>query len=161
MHEREKWKRSRSVMSDSQWPHGLQPTRLLCPWDFPGKSTGVGCHCLRWVQLCGSLSILWHYLSLGFSIPYFAKWDNRDVRKLTQHHTASNRQDLDSNLDSMAILGRIQEIKPSGSDAAPAPSCFFLPQNKDMMLELQQPSWSHEVKGKKTQRHQPCCCQAA
>ena len=33
-------------MSDSQRPHGLQPTRLLCPWDFPGKSTGVGCHCL-------------------------------------------------------------------------------------------------------------------
>ena len=25
-------------------PHGLQPTRLLHPWDFPGKSTGVGCH---------------------------------------------------------------------------------------------------------------------
>ena len=23
-----------------------QPTRLLRPWDFPGKSTGVGCHCL-------------------------------------------------------------------------------------------------------------------
>ena len=22
--------------------HGLQPTRLLCPWDFPGKNTGVG-----------------------------------------------------------------------------------------------------------------------
>ena len=22
------------------------PTRLLCPWDFPGKNTGVGCHCL-------------------------------------------------------------------------------------------------------------------
>ena len=28
-------------MSDSVWPHGLQPTRLLCPWDFPGRSTGV------------------------------------------------------------------------------------------------------------------------
>ena len=41
-----KWKRSRSVVSDSSWPHGLQPTRLLRPWDFPGKSTGVGCHCL-------------------------------------------------------------------------------------------------------------------
>ena len=40
-----KW--SRSVMSDSLWPHGLQPTRLLHPWDFPGKSTGVGCH---WYQ---------------------------------------------------------------------------------------------------------------
>ena len=37
-----------SVMSDSSRPHGLQPTRLLCPWDFPGKSTGVGCHCLLW-----------------------------------------------------------------------------------------------------------------
>ena len=26
--------------------HGLQPTRLLCPWDFPGKNTGGGCHAL-------------------------------------------------------------------------------------------------------------------
>ena len=31
-------------MSNSSRPHGLQPTRLLHPWDFPGKSTGVGCH---------------------------------------------------------------------------------------------------------------------
>ena len=46
MHESEKWKWSRSVMSDSLRPHGLQPTRLLSPWDFPGKSTGVRCHCL-------------------------------------------------------------------------------------------------------------------
>ena len=42
MHESEKWKWSRSVVSDSVRPHGLQPTRLLHPWDFPGKSTGVG-----------------------------------------------------------------------------------------------------------------------
>ena len=41
-----KWKWSRSVVSDSSRPHGLRPTRLLCPWDFPGKSAGVGCHCL-------------------------------------------------------------------------------------------------------------------
>ena len=46
MHEREKWKGSCSVVSDSSQPHGLQPTWLLHPWDFPGKSTGVGCHCL-------------------------------------------------------------------------------------------------------------------
>ena len=31
-------------MSDSVRPHGLQPTRLLRPWNFPGKSTGAGCH---------------------------------------------------------------------------------------------------------------------
>ena len=30
-------------MSYSLQPHGLQPTRLLHPWDFPGKSTEVGC----------------------------------------------------------------------------------------------------------------------
>ena len=30
-------------MSDSYRPHGLQPTRLLHPWDSPGKSTGEGC----------------------------------------------------------------------------------------------------------------------
>ena len=46
MHESEKWKWIRSVVSDSLRPHRLQPTRLLRPWDFPGKSTGVGCHCL-------------------------------------------------------------------------------------------------------------------
>ena len=31
-------------MSDSLRPHRQQPTRLLCPWDSPGKNTGVGCH---------------------------------------------------------------------------------------------------------------------
>ena len=35
-----------SVVSDSVRLHGLQPTRLLCPWDSPGKNTGVGCHFL-------------------------------------------------------------------------------------------------------------------
>ena len=35
-----------SVMAVSLQPHGLQPTRLLCPWDSPGKITGVGCHVL-------------------------------------------------------------------------------------------------------------------
>ena len=27
-------------------PHGLEPTRLLCPWDSPGKNAGVGCYAL-------------------------------------------------------------------------------------------------------------------
>ena len=35
-----------SVMFDSLGPHELWPTRLLCPWDSPGKNTGVGCHAL-------------------------------------------------------------------------------------------------------------------
>ena len=44
--EREGGSDSRSVMSDSLRPHGLEPTRLLCPWNSPGKITGVGCHFL-------------------------------------------------------------------------------------------------------------------
>ena len=35
-----------SVVSNSLWPYGLQPARLLCLWDFPRKNTGVGCHAL-------------------------------------------------------------------------------------------------------------------
>ena len=54
-----------SVVSDSVRPHGLQPTRLLRPWDSPGNNTGVGCHfllqCMKVksenevVQLCQTL----------------------------------------------------------------------------------------------------------
>ena len=33
-----------SVVSDSVRPHRRQPNRLLCPWETPGKNTGVGCH---------------------------------------------------------------------------------------------------------------------
>ena len=35
-----------SVMSDCFQPHGLSLSRLPCPWDFPGKNTGLGCHFL-------------------------------------------------------------------------------------------------------------------
>ena len=35
-----------SVMSNSLQPHGLQPTRLFYPWDYPNKNTGMGCHFL-------------------------------------------------------------------------------------------------------------------
>ena len=67
MHKSEKWKWSRSVISDSSQPHGLQPTRLLCPWDFPGKSTGVGCHCLlRFCPKPFSCNKQWASFSLEF-----------------------------------------------------------------------------------------------
>ena len=35
-----------SVLSNSLQPHGLQPTRLYCPWNFPSKNTGMGSHFL-------------------------------------------------------------------------------------------------------------------
>ena len=61
IHESEKWKWSRSVVSDSWWSHG--PTRLLCPWDSPGKSSGVGCHCL----LRRQTYLITFYIMLKFS----------------------------------------------------------------------------------------------
>ena len=35
-----------SLVFDSLQPHGLYPPRLLFPWDFRDKNTGVGCHAL-------------------------------------------------------------------------------------------------------------------
>ena len=37
---------SHSGKSDFLQPHELLSARLLCPWDFLGKNTGVGCHFL-------------------------------------------------------------------------------------------------------------------
>ena len=48
---------SHSVVSDSVQLHRQQSTRLPCPWDSPGKNTGVGCHFL----LQGSNLCLLHY----------------------------------------------------------------------------------------------------
>ena len=51
-----------SGASDSLRPHGLQPARLLCPWDSPGKNTGVGCHAF----------LLFHYVEdLNFDLKVF------------------------------------------------------------------------------------------
>ena len=43
-----KWKVKEKSLSHVRLyrPHALQPIRVLYPRDFPGKSTGVGCHCL-------------------------------------------------------------------------------------------------------------------
>ena len=68
VHDSEKWKWSCSVVSDSQRPHGLQPTMLLHPWDFPGKSSGVGCHWLLRI-ICTSMYII--SATSFFSLTYF------------------------------------------------------------------------------------------
>ena len=49
-------------------PYRRQPTRLPCPWDFPGKSTGVGCHCLLWNQRCWSVIFFLMVSLSGFCI---------------------------------------------------------------------------------------------
>ena len=74
MHESEKWKWSRSVVSDPQQPRGLQPSRLFHPWDSPGKSTGVGCHRLLEATVHGAtksrIRLSNQYLHLHFSFTW-------------------------------------------------------------------------------------------
>ena len=90
MHESEKWKWSRSVVSNSSRPHGLQPTRLLRPWDFPGKSTGVGYYRL----LCYLISIsgeniqgeigqksVYYYHCLFFILFHLNQWGSVTLQK--------------------------------------------------------------------------------
>ena len=48
-------------MSDSVQPHRRQPTRLPCPWDSPGKNTGVGCHFLLQCMKVKSESEVAHF----------------------------------------------------------------------------------------------------
>ena len=56
-------------MSDFLRPHGLDPSKLLCPWDFPGKYAGMGSHFLFQAIFQGSnLSLLhWQEDSLPLS----------------------------------------------------------------------------------------------
>ena len=63
-------------MSDSLRPQGLYPARLLCPWDSPGKNTGVGCYFLLqgiWMTQGSNLCLLgflyWEEGSLPLAPP--------------------------------------------------------------------------------------------
>ena len=65
-----------SVVSNSLQPYGLQPTRLLCPWDSPGKNTGVDCHALfqgifptKGSNLCLLYLLHWQSCSLPIMPP--------------------------------------------------------------------------------------------
>ena len=69
-------------MSDSLRPHGLQPTRLLRPWNFPGKSTGVGCHCLLRVILL--LTAIWEFSV----VPSAGLFDRVGMRQIGMTHTS-------------------------------------------------------------------------
>ena len=59
-------------MSDSVQRYGQQPTRLLCPWDFPGKSTGVGCHLMLLGIIKSVMFVISHFgEGSGTPLQYF------------------------------------------------------------------------------------------
>ena len=76
-----------SVVSNSLQPYGLKPTRLLCPRDFPGKNTGVGCHFLlqrifltRGLNPCllhfRRILLLLSHRGSPWSFPYMSLWEH-------------------------------------------------------------------------------------
>ena len=77
---------------DSLQPHGLYPTRLLYPWNSPGKNTGAGCHSLlQWIFLTqGSNPSLLHYRQilylLGHQGSYFIHSINDAYRSIPISH---------------------------------------------------------------------------
>ena len=77
-----------SFMSNSLRPHGLQPTRLLCPWDFPGKDTGVVCHFL----LQGSFWLRYQAQVSCTADRFFTDWATREahLRPCTHTNLVSN-----------------------------------------------------------------------
>ena len=64
------------IVSDFLWPHA--PTRLLCPWDFPVKNTGVGCHFL--------FQGIFQTQGLNLSLSYLLCWQ---AGSLPLHHLGS------------------------------------------------------------------------
>ena len=111
MHESEKWTWSRSVVSDFSRPHGLQPTRLLHPWDFPGKSTGVGCHCLLRSQ--GLRGLYWEWLLLLERQDLLQpQLKQRQLFKITQPPTQLTLSFASSRLNSLTTRLVLKSHKP-------------------------------------------------
>ena len=132
-------------MSDSSQPHGLQPTRLLRPWDFPGKSTGVGCHRLLlttpkilpriwfwWVILSLksvkvfiilSLKIIMYHKSFFFFYFTILYWFCRTLTWIRHGCTCVLHPEPPSHLPPHTI--------PLGHPSAPAPSILYHASNPD------------------------------
>ena len=79
-------------MSDPLWLHGLWPARLLCPWDSPGKNTGVLCHFLLQgifptrefkLGLLHYRQILYHFSHQGIEYSWVEE-DDPDVLNLRE-----------------------------------------------------------------------------
>ena len=112
-----------SVMSDSLRPHGVQPTRLFRPWDFPGKSTGVGCHCLLH-QLTtnghSKIQIIYsvQFSSVAQSCLTLCDPTNRSMPGLPVHHQIPEFTQTHVHWGSDAI----QPSHPLSSPSPPAPN---------------------------------------
>ena len=121
-----------SVLSSSLQPHRLQPTRLLCPWDFLGKNTGAGCHfLLQEIFLTqGSNPSLWSFLHWeADSLPLHHlenKSDNLRLNRLMSRKTNQpNSQKEKRNLNRPIYSKQIESlIKKLLKQKVPCPNGF-------------------------------------
>ena len=116
-------------MSDSLQPTGLQPSRLLCLWDSPGKNTGVSCHAL--LQVCKYMFISVQSLS---HVPLFA----------TPWTAACQASQSITNLEftQTHVHWVSDAIQPSHPLSSPSSPDFNLPQNQGL---FQWVSSAHQV----------------
>ena len=110
--------------------HGLQPTRLLHPWDFLGKSTGVGCHCLlRYIYYNATINQNYFCLKqLFFKVIQFSSVTqscltlcdpmNRSMPGLPVHHQLPEFTQTQVH----QVGDAIQPSHPLSSPSPPAPS---------------------------------------
>ena len=112
-----------SVVSDSLWPHGLGATRLLCPWNFPGKNTGVGGQAL----LKGIISCLYliQFSSVSQSCPTLCNPMNRSTPGLPVHHQLLE-------FTQTHVYWVSDAIQPSHPLLSPSSSAFNLSQHQGL-----------------------------
>ena len=154
---------SHSIMLDSLWLHGLQLTRLLCPWNTPGRNTGVGCHSLfqgifptqgsnlgflHWGWILYHLS---HQGSPMYRI-YREKWTHR----LCMHGSIYLPQMEQPKEQALRSRNRIH--RASGRSSGPLPSlqcmnCFWSLSRTLGLLSFSQGNTSFPNKGKNQSFH--------
>ena len=109
-----KWKVKVKSLSRVQLlaTHGLQPTRLLRPWDFPGKSTGVGCHCLLLYYLTKMrMMMLMYFFQRGCNLLMFFVNNNNNKKLIgLYYHTFLYHCQI-FNITSVIFSGYFKENK--------------------------------------------------
>ena len=135
-----KWKVKVKLLScvRPQRPHGLQPSRHLHPWDFPGKSTEVGCHCLlhtpslRWLNSENRKIFLVQFSSVSQLCPILCDPMDCSMPGFPVHHQLLE--------PTRTHVG--DAMQPSHSLSSPSPLSFNLSQHLGL---FQWVSSSHQV----------------
>ena len=106
-------------MSHSLQPHGLWPTRLLCPWDFRGKNTGVGCHFLLQgiFPIQGLNSRLLHWQADSLPPSHWGSSAYRSTHKYLRDHQPTPGPVLSARVHEAEVVGFRQQ-EPLGRGLA-------------------------------------------